>query len=87
MLLVYLGKDGEKIGDAAISNKLFGAVQDIVFAVRRENGACRGAKCVAPGTGFGQAVSRNPFAGNDLAEIFFFLLFRCLLYTSPSPRD
>ena len=71
--LSILAKTVIEVGDAAVGDELLGAVQDVVLAVGGEGGGRRGSQGVAAGARLGQAVGGNPFAGDDLVEIFFFL--------------
>ena len=72
---VHFGEDDEHIREAAVGDPHFLAVQNPVLAVRRKHGARARSQRVRTGLRLGEAVAGNPFAGGDLRQIFFLLLF------------
>ncbi len=67
-------EDGEEVGESGVGDPHFLAVQDVVLAIGREDGAGSAIQSVRSGSGFRQGVGANRFSGGQFGEILFLLL-------------
>ena len=75
---VHFGVQDDQVAPAAVGDKLFDAVQHVIFTVFAEHRRCFGGQSVRTGTRLGERISADPFAAAQLRQIFFLLLGRAV---------
>ena len=73
---IHFGKNNVDIGETAVSDPHFLAVEDVMRAFFVQFGARQGVLRVRSGLRLGKAVRADPFASRELRQILFLLRFR-----------
>ncbi len=74
-LAVDFREDDVDVGESAVGDPHFLAVENPVLAVGREHGAGARGERIGSGLRLGEAVAGEQFAGGDFRQIFLLLLF------------
>ncbi len=74
LFAAYFRKYDVHVGEAAIGDPHFLAVQNVMRAIRRKFRAGQRILRIGAGLWLGKAIGADPFAGRELGKIFFLLL-------------
>ena len=76
VLAVHFGEDGEQVRPTGVGDPHLGAVEHVMFSVRRKRGLGAHAERVGAGAGLAQGVGCHPLAGREFGQVLSLLRFR-----------